>query len=113
MEHERKVAVAEAMSPVKRFERVLTVGYARVEVIALGGTTVGKGSYQPGWRWTSPRAPAEYAGVVLSGRAKVRVTEGREVDLTPGDFFRVATAHEVWVVATGPVRCFVSAALKR
>jgi len=102
-------AESDVASIVKRFdhpEKVLVLEKGRLEVITVGGKTLGRGSYAPGWRWShAPTAvarpgdrPPAHVGVVLSGRAKVVVDEGREVDLTPGDFFHIASEYDSWVV---------------
>lgn len=91
-------------------ESVLVFDQGRLELITIGGRLVAKGSYAPGWRWSQmlipPRrvgaGPVEHCGVVLTGRAKIQVPGGIEVDLTPGDFFRVAVDHESWVVGYRP-----------
>lgn len=106
-------AEADAASIVKRFdhpEKVLVLEKGRLEVITVGGKTLGRGSYAPGWRWShAPTAvarpgdrPPAHVGVVLSGRAKVVVDEGREVDLTPGDFFHISSEYDSWVVGYRP-----------
>jgi len=98
---------------IKRFdtpESVLVFEKARLELLTIGGRLVAKGSYEPGWRWSNmlvpPRragvGPGEQSGVVLSGRAKIQVSGGAEVDLTPGDFFHVAADYESWVVGYRP-----------
>ena len=93
---------------VRRFDtpdRVVRFDNGRLEVITVGGRVIGRGSYGAGWRWShAARAPApgecapEHVGVVLSGRAKVIIGEAEEIDLTPGDFFHIATEFEGWVV---------------
>ena len=99
---------------IKRFEspeRVFVFNQGRLEVITIGGRLIGKGSYGPGWRWShtvkaQPRGSweqrPEVVGVVLSGRVKLRVGEDREIDLTPGDFFHVASDYDSWVVGYRP-----------
>lgn len=93
---------------VKRFdspERVLAFEHGRLEVITVGGKAIGKGSYAPGWRWSrgagasrTRGGPPEHVGVVLSGRIKVRLHEGEEIDLAPGDFFHLSDEEDEWVV---------------
>jgi hypothetical protein len=108
-------ATAELTAGIKRFDRpeqLLVFDSGRLEVITVGGKTIGKGSYAPGWRWShcaAPSAaarggPAETVGVVLSGQARVQLHEGNEVDLSPGDFFHtvVANGHDEWVVGQRP-----------
>jgi hypothetical protein len=107
-------ATAGLTANVKRFDRpehLLVFDSGRLEVITVGGKTIGKGSYAPGWRWshcTTPTSagrggPAETVGVVLSGQARVQ-SQGNEVDLNPGDFFHtvIANGHDEWVVGQRP-----------
>ncbi|HEU5260204.1 MAG TPA: hypothetical protein VFU41_02145 [Gemmatimonadales bacterium] len=108
----------QAQSPtaiIRRFEtpeRLLVFDRGRLEVITVGGKVFGKGSYEPGWRGSgSAKAalrgvhkPPEHVGVVLSGRAKLLINEDREIDLTPGDLFHLATEYECWVVGYRPCK---------
>ena len=97
---------------VKRFdtpETVLRFEQGRLELVTLDGRLVGKGSYQPGWRWSQVAGrgrrgdrPLAHTGVLLSGRAKIKLPDQGEVDLTPGDFFHVAAEYESWVVGYRP-----------
>lgn len=106
-------APMDTASIVKRFdtpERVLVFEHGRLEVITVGGRVIGKGSYGPGWKWShsikastrgGSRAP-DHVGVILSGRVKMHVGSEREIELTPGDFFHVATDYDSWVVGYRP-----------
>lgn len=103
-------STAELPSIVKRFdrpERVLLLENGRLEAITVGGRAIVKGSYAPGWRWSrlaaaARRGLAGQVGVVLSGRITMRVLDGQEVDVTPGDFFHIRTEDEAWVVGYRP-----------
>jgi len=98
----------EISSMVRRFDapdRVVTCEQGRLELIAVGALVIGRGSYGPGWKWSrAARVPApgegppDHVGVVLSGRAKVVLDATDEIDLTPGDFFHIATEFDCWVV---------------
>jgi hypothetical protein len=89
---------------------VLVLEQGRLEVISVGGRFIGKGSYLPGWRWSlcgtaplpSGRGMPDHVGVVLTGRAKVLVHDGTEIELTPGDFFHLTTEDDAWVVGYRP-----------
>jgi quercetin dioxygenase-like cupin family protein len=82
----------------------------RFELFRLGGVEVGRASYEPGWRWTEHVAPTagtelcevEHLGVVLSGRAAVRMADGTERVLEPGDMFAIPPGHDSWVVGDEP-----------
>lgn len=97
---------------LRRFDvpdRVVTFDQGRLEVITVDGMVIGRGSFAPGWRWSqAAQAPVrgeprpEHVGVLLSGRAKVVIVGAEEIDLTPGDFFHIATEFDVWVVGQRP-----------
>jgi len=80
------------------------------ELVQLGGMTIGRARYEPGWRWSThvgpivgtPLCQVEHVGMVVSGRAKVRMDDGREIDLSPGDLFAIAPGHDSWVVGDQP-----------
>ncbi len=106
-------AASDTKSIVKRFdapERALVFEKGRLEVITVGGWAIGKGSYLPGWRWSQCfTAPAltrgdlpEHVGVVLTGRARVRLHDGREIELNPGDFFHITAEDDEWVIGYRP-----------
>ena len=44
----------------------------------------------------------EHVGLVVSGRCAVKMTDGTEHDLTPGDLFHVAPGHDSWVIGDEP-----------
>lgn len=54
------------------------------ELVELGGVTVGRASYEPGWKWSEHVGAAtgatlcdvEHIGLVVSGRAAVRMPTG-------------------------------------
>jgi quercetin dioxygenase-like cupin family protein len=98
---------------LKRFERPDEVRHfakGKFEVVRLGGVTVGRATYEPGWKWSehvgpvagTPSCRVGHVGLVLSGQAKVLMDDGAEVDLTPGDLFHVAPGHDSWVVGDEP-----------
>jgi quercetin dioxygenase-like cupin family protein len=80
------------------------------ELYRVGPMTIGRASYEPGWVWTEHVGKAlgqtsceiEHVGLVLSGRAAVKMTDGREVVMSPGDFFAVPPGHDSWVVGDEP-----------
>jgi mannose-6-phosphate isomerase-like protein (cupin superfamily) len=76
----------------------------------MGKMSIGRASYAPGWRWSvHVGAPAgtmlcqvEHVGMVVSGRCMVKMADGRETELKPGDVFYVAPGHDSWVVGDEP-----------
>jgi len=99
---------------LKRFEqpdetRLFEKG--RFEVVRLGGLTIGRATYEPGWKWSvhvapvagSPLCRIEHVGLVLSGRAVAAFEDDSVVELAPGLLFHIPpTPHDSWVLGTEP-----------
>jgi quercetin dioxygenase-like cupin family protein len=98
---------------IKRFEQsdeLRTFEHGSFELVSIGGVTVGRASYEPGWVWSEhvgtlsgdALCHVEHVGLVVSGRAAVKMVEGTEYELTPGDLFSVAPGHDSWVIGDEP-----------
>lgn len=82
----------------------------RVEILKIGGGVVGKATYEPGWRWSlhvKPRAGTEscqaaHLGYVLSGRLKVVMDDGAELEFGSGDVVAIPPGHDGFVVGAEP-----------
>ena len=82
----------------------------KVDIVQLGGVTVGRGTFQPGWRWSQHVKPlagtdscqAAHTGYVLSGRMRVRMDDGAEGEAGAGDAMVIAPGHDAWVVGDEP-----------
>ena len=95
---------------MRRFEtpdeiRVMSRG--KFEIVHLGGVTIGRATYWPGWRWSVDVGPnvgtalcsLEHVGLVLQGTATVAFEDGRVVELKSGELFNVPPVpHDSWVV---------------
>ncbi len=100
------VGVKNLQSPDER----RTTDHGVLEVVNLPGATIVRAVFQPGWKWSTDIKPAAgtdscevaHNGVVLSGRFHVRMEDGREIDLSPGDAHVVAPGHDAWVVGDEP-----------
>ncbi len=87
-------------------EDVRTFDRGRMEVITLRGTTVGRATFLPGWRWSEcvkPIAGTEtcqvaHLGYMVSGRMHVVMADGTEGDAGPGDVVAVAPDHDAWII---------------
>jgi hypothetical protein len=98
---------------IKRFDRpdeLREFPFGSFELVALGGATLGRASYEPGWRWSEHVGAAtgatlcdvEHIGMVVSGRAAVRMADGEEFVMEPGDLFAIPGGHDSWVVGDEP-----------
>lgn len=99
---------------LKRFDapdetRPMPLG--RFEIIRLGGMTLGRATYQPGWKWSKHVAPTvgaplcsvEHVGLVLAGRAAVAFEDGSVVELAAGQAFHIPPVpHDSWVIGDEP-----------
>jgi quercetin dioxygenase-like cupin family protein len=98
---------------LKRFEkpdetRVFEKG--KFELVELGGMTIGRASYEPGWRWSEHVGKAtgekfcrvEHVGMVVSGVATAAMEDGRVIEMRPGDVFYIPPGHDSWVVGDEP-----------
>jgi hypothetical protein len=89
---------------------VRTFDKGRFEVYRVGPMTLGRATYEPGWRWSEHVGGAsgerlcevEHVGLVLSGQAAVLMADGREVVVKAGEFFYVPSGHDSWVVGDEP-----------
>jgi mannose-6-phosphate isomerase-like protein (cupin superfamily) len=78
----------------------------RFQIYHVGGQRFGRAVYQPGWRWSEHVGPlvstalcdVAHVGLVLSGRAAVKMADGTELIMGPGDWFSVPPGHDSWVV---------------
>src|SRR6266511_2906307 len=99
---------------LKRFEspdevRVLQKG--RFEIVHLGGMTIGRATYEPGWKWSehvgpsvgATRSNVEQVGLVISGTATAALDDGRVIELRAGELFYIPpVAHDSWVIGDEP-----------
>ena len=99
---------------LKRFEtpdetRVMTKG--QFDIVRLGGLTIGRATYEPGWKWSihvgpgvgASRCTVEHVGLVLSGIATAAFEDGRVIELKAGELFYIPPVpHDSWVVGDEP-----------
>jgi len=95
---------------LKRFEapdetRVMTKG--RFDIVHVGGMTIGRASYEPGWKWSqhvgpgvgATRCHVEHIGMVVAGCATAAFEDGRVIEMREGDLFYIPPLpHDSWVV---------------
>jgi hypothetical protein len=80
------------------------------EIVTLGGSSVLKGRFEPGWRWSEHIRPiagtdscqSPHFFYVLSGRMHVVMDDGTEGETGPNDVTRIEPGHDAWVVGDEP-----------
>lgn len=91
-------------------DEVRSFELGRFELYRVGPATIGRATYDPGWRWSEhvgaaagqASCPVEHVGLVLSGAAAVRMDDGEERVMREGDLFHVSPGHDSWVVGDEP-----------
>jgi hypothetical protein len=99
---------------LKRFEtpdEVREMVKGRFELVHIGGLTIGRAAYEPGWRWSehvgpgvgAERCSVEHVGLVLAGTAAVSFDDGHVIELHAGELFHIPPVpHDSWVVGASP-----------
>lgn len=83
----------------------------KLELVNVGGTTVGRATLQPGWRWSTSVKPiaktrsceAGHFQYHVSGILRIKMDDGQEFDCKPGDISYLPPGHDAWVVGDQPV----------
>jgi class 3 adenylate cyclase len=91
-------------------DEVRTMPNGTVDVVSLDDRMIGRMTYQPGWRWSVDVKPIagtqtcqfHHVGVTISGRLRVVMTDGLELEVGPGDVFEFPPGHDAWVIGDVP-----------
>lgn len=83
----------------------------KLELVEIGGVTVGRATFQPGWRWATSVQPIArtrscempHFQYHVSGILMIRMDDGTEIQCNPGDVSLLAAGHDAWVVGDQPV----------
>lgn len=83
----------------------------RLEILTIGGVTVGRAIFQPGWRWTKSLQPiaktdsceAPHFQYHVSGVMRILMDDGAEYECHPGSISLLPSGHDAWVVGDEPV----------
>jgi quercetin dioxygenase-like cupin family protein len=76
-----------------------------VEVVRMQGFTMGRFNFEPGWRWSTCIKPvaktdscqASHVGYAVSGRLTVRIDDGTQKTISPGESYTIPPGHDAWV----------------
>ena len=89
--------------------RQMKDGKGRLELVDLGSGLVARATFEPGWkwsetssRWPEPRVAYAHVGYVISGRMKIVMDDGEEIEIGPGDFMTAAPGHDAWIIGNEP-----------
>jgi hypothetical protein len=101
-EAQHKTEVASLNKPKET--RAFDLG--KLEVVEIGGGTVGRLTIEPGWRWSKDVKPiaktewceAPHFQYQVSGTLHVVMADGEEFDCVAGDVSLLPSGHDAWVV---------------
>lgn len=98
----------------KRFsapDEVRVFEKGRLELLKMSRGVVGRMVLEPGWRWSLHVKPiagtelceAPHFQYQVSGRLRVLMRDGTQLECVAGDIVTLAAGHDAWVVGEDPV----------
>jgi len=99
---QHEVKSFESPDEVRQFE-----GKGHADVVVVGGHTVGRATFEPGWKWSNNVKPiagtescqVSHLGYVVSGRMRVYMDDGSEFEVGPGDVMACPPGHDAEIVS--------------
>jgi quercetin dioxygenase-like cupin family protein len=78
---------------------------AEIDVVTVSHQTVGRFTFQPGWRWSDSIKPivgtdtcqVTHVGYCLAGTLEVQMASGEKASVTAGDTYTIPPGHDAWV----------------
>ncbi len=80
-------------------------GNGKADVVNIAGQVIGKGVFEPGWKWSTDVKPiaqtdscqVSHLGYCLSGGMTVHMDDGTSFEIGPGDVFAIPPGHDAEV----------------
>ena len=87
-------------------EETRNVDKGKVEVLNLGGVQVMRATFEPGWKWSACVKPivgtdscqVSHLIYTIAGRMVVKMDDGSEIEIGPGDAASIPAGHDAWIV---------------
>lgn len=78
----------------------------KLDLINVGGAVIGRGIFEPGWRWSTSVKPiaktksceAPHFQYHLSGVLRIIMDDGTTFDAKPGDVTLLPAGHDAYVI---------------
>jgi len=91
-------------------DEVRTFPKGRMELMTIGGATIGRAVFEPGWKWSTSVQPlaktksceAPHFQYHVSGTLKVVMDDGQEFECKAGDVSLLPMGHDAWVIGNEP-----------
>ena len=86
----------------------------QVDVVTLGGTTLGRFTFEPGWRWSetvktvvhTDSCQNNHLGFCTAGTLTVELTDGTGMTIQAGDAYSIPAGHDAWVEGSETYVCY-------
>jgi TusA-related sulfurtransferase len=83
---------------------------AKLQLVTVGGFTMGLRTLEPGWRWSESMKPftktetceMRHIGYMLTGRLGFAMNDGTKLEVGPGEAFDVRAGHDSWTIGLAP-----------
>jgi quercetin dioxygenase-like cupin family protein len=89
-----------------RPDETLPVEKASADRVAVGGISVWKLVFEPGWRYTQhmeeDQCTMPHAAYIVSGRLRVVMEDGTAAEGGPDTVIVIAPGHDAWTVGDEP-----------
>lgn len=91
-------------------DEVRNFPHGKLELVNVGGAIIGRAILEPGWKWSESVQPlvhtksceAPHFQYHLSGRLKVVMDDGTQMECKPGDVSLLPEGHDAWVIGDEP-----------
>lgn len=85
----------------------------KLDVVTVGGRTIGRAEFEPGWKWSECVKPiaktdscqAAHLGYIVAGRMTAVMDDGTRINFGPGDAMSLPPGHDAWI--EGNEKCIV------
>ncbi|MGI8426243.1 MAG: cupin domain-containing protein [Actinomycetota bacterium] len=82
-----------------------------LQISRMDSGVVGRVTFNPGWKWSESVKPiagtescqVDHFSYQISGKMVVKMNDGTETELNPGDAVHIPPGHDAWVVGDEPV----------
>jgi quercetin dioxygenase-like cupin family protein len=77
----------------------------QVDVVNIGDTTLGRMTFEPGWRWSetvktvvhTDSCQVNHVGICAAGTLTVEMVDGTRTTISPGNAYTIPAGHDAWV----------------